>query len=99
MRGREATIADSRNKTTPWRVSEAAGIRDGINDTSLYYIIYGLNISVVKYDVEKAHDGLPHDNKLWVSEAAGVEGYDTRISVHQGRPFLSIKVIKRPLIH
>lgn len=70
MRGRGATIADSRNKITPWRVSEAAGIRDGMNDTSLY-IIYRLNISVVKYDAEKAHDGLPHDNKLWVSEAAG----------------------------
>lgn len=70
MRGRGATIADSRNKLTPWRVSEAAGIRDGINDTSLY-IMYRLNISVIKYDAEKAHDRLPHDNKLWVSEAAG----------------------------
>lgn len=62
--------ADSRNKITLWRVSEAAGIRDGMNDTSLY-IMYRLNISVIKYEAEKAHDGSPHNNKLWVSEAAG----------------------------
>lgn len=69
MRGLGATIADSRNKITPGRVSEAAGIRDGMNDTSLY-IMYRLNISVVKNGAEQAHDGSPH-NKLWVSEAAG----------------------------